>query len=261
MKYKMIVGYIHVCQTGNWQKSFDMLWKEIKEHGVYDASDEIRVGVVVNGAFQPDPRLDDPKMRILFHQPCSMYERPTLLHMRDASEREDAYYWYVHTKGISHFGTSKEPFVTDWIQLLLYWNIRHWKHAVHILDSYPTYGCNSVGKHYSGNFWWATSAHVKTLPKKIGDGYIDPENWICSNNAKLFSVFNSGLQGYGHYYFIYPAKRYIHEPLTEQPIPHGYSSIPINIVSFSLLYMDMIHPLTFCLLATVLILLFFYLYL
>lgn len=42
--------------------------------------------------------------------------------------------------------------------------------------------------HFAGNFWWATGKYFLSLPKKIGDGYCDPESYIFINNPKYMAL-------------------------------------------------------------------------
>jgi hypothetical protein len=123
---------------------------------------------------------------------------------------KDTLYFYLHTKGISHFKTLKEKPVIDWINLMLYWNITKWNLALENLKVYDTYGCNKVRNgHYSGNFWWARQTHIQTLQTYIEDYYTAPEDWIVKcKNAKHCSIFNSGLEGMGHYTNLYPKELY-----------------------------------------------------
>ena len=218
MSQPRIIGYIHVCQKGEWRRSFKMLLDAIRKFGLYERSEQIRLGIVnEEGVIIDDPLLNDPKLSVVYTGLSAEYERPTLLHMRERSlEESDTYYYYLHTKGIRWFGTAKESFIIDWIELMLYWNIELWKKAVEKLERYDTYGCNYLewGKketfrsHYSGNFWWAKSEHVKRLPCKIGENYIAPENWILSIHSNNFCVYKSGYQGMGHYSHPFPRERY-----------------------------------------------------
>jgi hypothetical protein len=185
-KKQNIVGYIHICQKGNWQKSYDILMDSIKKHGLYDRVHELRVGIVNDkGILIEDKRLEDPKINIIYIGNSKNYERPTLLHMKKYSfiDSPNTLYFYLHTKGIRHFGTKNEETVVTWIKDMLYWNIQLWKKAVDVLQKYDTYGCNVSKKtnHYSGNFWWATAKHVQTLPNKIPEYYTAPEDWITLN--------------------------------------------------------------------------------
>ena len=208
-----IIGYIHICQEYNWKKSFNLLLESIKKSKLYEASDEIRLGIVNNkGVYIDDEKFHDSKFKVINNGFSHQYERPTLLHMRKYSEIDDTntIYWYLHTKGITHFGTPKENNVLDWIKLMLYWNIELWEFAVKKLkNNYDTYGCNAIHtQHYSGNFWWATSKHIKTLPKYIKDYYTAPEDWVCVTKNKMYNVYSSGLEGNGHYKNLYPASNY-----------------------------------------------------
>jgi hypothetical protein len=203
----MIIGYIHVCQKGEWRRSFQMLMKSIEESGLYDHATVIRICVVNDfGKVVEDPLFEKDKFEIHFVGESKEYERPTLLHMR--KQAENAKYFYVHTKGLRHFGLGNEQCVVDWINLLLYWNIEKWRDAVDKLDVYDTYGCNDTGFHYSGNFWWATSAHIRTLPDKIGDYYTAAEDWVQINRDNKYCVYKSGLQGFGHYNTPFPREKY-----------------------------------------------------
>lgn len=209
---KIIIGYFHICQKGNWQRSFDMIMSTIKQNGLYSNTHEIRCGIVNNnGGIIDDIRFHDPKIKIIVYRNENEYERPTLLHMKEYSntDPENTVYWYLHTKGIRHFGTQNEKNVIDWISFMLYWNILHWKLATNMLNYYDTYGCNSVGNtHYSGNFWWATSRHIKNLPTHINSDYVAPEFWICSVNHRMCNIYSSGLEGGANYNHQIPLSNY-----------------------------------------------------
>lgn len=203
MSSKNIIGYFHICQKEGWQKSFDLIFPKIKSSGLYDATIEINIGIVNDiGHVIDDIKLNDPKFKIIFCKSAEEYERPTLYHMQKKAtiNPENYSYWYVHSKGISHWGNPNESCIIDWINLLVYWNIEQWKIAVRMLEKYDTYGCNAIEKqHYSGNFWWAKGIHLKELPEHIPDYYTAPEDWICIKNDKMFNIYSSGLQGHGHY--------------------------------------------------------------
>jgi len=218
----IIIGYFHICQKGDWRKSFDLCMSSLKSSGLYDATLEIRCGVISdNGCVIPDFRLDDPKIKIVVDGRSSLYERPTLLHMRKYSETDppNTSYWYVHTKGIRHFGTKREENVIDWINLLLYWNVIQWRMALKSLVSCDIYGCNGhedlehtmreIPFHYSGNFWWANSSYIKKLPNAIGILYTDPEFWICLANPNACNIYTCPLAGGQNERNRFPAENYI----------------------------------------------------
>lgn len=197
-----IIGYIHICQIKGWERSFDMVYESLMESGLYEATEEIRIGIVnEKGKIIPDERLNNDKFNIVYVGKKEQFERPTILHMRENAEFEDCNYWYLHTKGIRHWGGAAEPYIINWINLLLYWNITKWKSAVEKLNTYDAYSCllrladNMFPRHYGGNFWWTKSSYLKKLPHYIKSEYIAPETYICSFlGAKLFNA-------YAHKYF------------------------------------------------------------
>ena len=235
-----IIGYIHICQKGEWIKPYDMIIDAVKKHGLYDITDEIRCGVVNDeGILNYDNRFNDSKIKIIYTSTSDFFERKTLEHMRLFSEIDpDCNYWYAHTKGITHFGTGdtfKEECVIDWIKLLIFWNLKQWHLAVEKLKEYKTYGCSGCNHHhvhYSGNFWWATKEHIKTLPKKIGSGYTDPEFWICINlnYNEICNIFSTGLEGGGHYSNKYPQHLYA--------LPEGFSCDAYRFHNFDLKHLS-----------------------
>jgi len=211
-----MIIYIHICQKGEWQRSWCMLIEQIKDSGLYDKCEQIRCGILSDTAkTQMNDLFIDPKISIVYNGYCAEYERPTLLHMREAAiNNESDEFFYCHTKGIQWYGTPHEENVLDWIKLLIYWNIELWRTATDKLKNYDTYGCNiTTGNgqwplHYSGNFFWATGNYLKRLPSIISEGYTDPEFWICSANPQYFNAFSSGHEGGGHYICRYPEEKY-----------------------------------------------------
>jgi len=197
-----------------------MIMDAMRGSGLYNAATQIRLGVLTDKNGSIDRTLfNDPKFHIIHEGRPEEYERPTLLHMRRSAASElETKYFYCHTKGVRWFGTPTEPFVVDWIKLLIYWNIERWVNAEDILGKYDTYGCNydNTGRyplHFSGNFFWTTSHHLKTLPDTIGDGYNDPEFWLCSDGMfggkpNVYNAFSSNLEGMGHYGILFPEHLY-----------------------------------------------------
>jgi hypothetical protein len=207
-----IIGYFHICQLGEWKRSFDMIYNCIQNSGLYEITREIRIGILTDsGIISYDDRFKDPKIKIICTGKSEEYERPTLTHMRAFSEIDglNTKYWYLHTKGLRHFGTPKESYVIDWIKLMLYWNVIKWKLAILKLDNFDTYGCNELDrKIYSGNFWWANAGHIRQLPIKINDHYTGPEEWILTKSDRMLNIFSSGIQGDGHYLKNYSCDKY-----------------------------------------------------
>lgn len=79
-----IIGYIHVCQKGQWKRSLGMLMDCIKKSKLYEHIKKIRVGIVNdNAVYIGDEIFKDPIFEIIYVKQSSKYERPTLRHMRE----------------------------------------------------------------------------------------------------------------------------------------------------------------------------------
>ena len=89
---KNIIGYIHVCQIGEWKRSFKMLLDSIKTSGLYENTSVIRLGILNNiGVIQQDEILNDDKFEIVYVGRSEEYEVPTLLSIRKQAEQDIIY--------------------------------------------------------------------------------------------------------------------------------------------------------------------------
>ena len=130
-----------------------------------------------------------------------LFEIPTINLVRDFSiKNKNCNILYLHTKGITH----NKPCVQDWIDMMLYFLIKPQNHL------YDTSGCNyhdgtKYPKHYSGNFWWAKTDYLATLPECIGQKF-EAEFWLHQGNPKYQVLHNSGIN---HYDERYPIEKLI----------------------------------------------------
>jgi len=94
---------------------------------------------------------------------------------------------YLHTKGVSDKHASNDN-VYWWRTWMEYNLIHRYKYCLEMLGAHDIVGVGyttkMIGPHFSGNFWWTKGSYFKTLPTNpdgslnIGDGYLDPENFI-----------------------------------------------------------------------------------
>jgi len=128
------------------------------------------------------------------------YERFTLLKIREHIVPGEKIL-YIHTKGVNYSDNehyvgwqpglpNKKDNVTKWRTFMEYYLMYKHKECIKLLDEYDIVGVNygENPNHFSGNFWWCTSDYFLTLENQIGDGYYDPEFFICSNPNKSHSL-------------------------------------------------------------------------
>ena len=146
------------------------------------------------------------------------FELPTLLKLWEYCNqtKKNEIVCYIHTKGVSTPNAKNRRL---WRETLNYWVLRRWQDNLVLLKKFDTSGARRFTfkhggfelPHYSGNFWWANSDYVRSLPdpdsysKKFEPTYspdgTDPkrfacEFWIGSGKGKMGVVDN------------YPIKRF-----------------------------------------------------
>jgi len=197
--------YIHICIKGTWLDILTNIITNIKKSGLYDIIDKIKCFILGNLNKIPDI-FNDEKIIIVKQDPnIQLYERFTLNNLYNDCLKEEFYVLYLHTKGIQWPNSQQ---VKDWVEYLIYFNMFKKKEIIDFLENYDTVGVNlQPGPHYSGNFWWSKSSHIKTLNKNIGSNYTDPEFWVTSKKGgKYLSLYLSGIN---HYNTTYPKEKYI----------------------------------------------------
>jgi len=81
---------------------------------------------------------------------------------------DDDYIFYFHTKGASKINTELYEKESSWRKNLNYYLITKYTEVIYNLKKYNTFGYqleeldNGI-EIYSGNFWWATGAYIKTI--------------------------------------------------------------------------------------------------
>jgi hypothetical protein len=126
---------------------------------------------------------------------------------------------YVHTKGV--FNGFDNPCIIDWRQYMGYFVIERARDCIKALgEGYDAVGVDWVtlpNKHFSGNFWWASSQYINRLPQinppifQI-EGAPTPrhlaEFWIGYGFPKVKSMHNSNICVYERHLHRYPKEKY-----------------------------------------------------
>jgi hypothetical protein len=137
----------------------------------------------------------------------ALYENPTINLIKDFSEKNpNSYILYLHT---NHINYSKEgEKINDLLNYMLYFLVEKSQLCISILNNdYETVGCNynktvnemnmndpeSYQSHYSGNFWWANSNYLRTLPLLSVENFekMTPDFWLFKNNPIFYNLHSS----------------------------------------------------------------------
>ena len=222
--------YINIAMIGSVNQVLWDLLTKIKQSGLYDAANKIYL--VFNGdrkhlAFN---LVSDKYVIIDANPDISKCEFPTLDLICEHCKEEDLNVLYLHTKGVTKPGYQQ---IIDWTNLLSHFNIVKWQDRLKDLEENDCSGINFFGNpddinlhpstwgygkaplHYSGNFWWSKSSHIKKLPNMSNwlpdNNYqkwrVMAEMWLCQiTDGNYFNAFSSDVD---HYQNLYPKELYV----------------------------------------------------
>ena len=181
--------------------------ERIKKAGLYDAVDEIRLGILGDINLV----VADPKLKIRGKSTdLSQYETFTLNLLHSDATSEDFQVLYLHTKGVSKPGNLIN--IGSWTNYLSHFNIDRWSECCALLTKNHCVGVNLLPEpkpHYSGNFWWSCASYIRCLKPCVQDTYYAPEFWIGSGNGSKVALWNSNCR---HYLVPYPETEYKDKP-------------------------------------------------
>jgi hypothetical protein len=190
--------FIHSCTLVHGDTTaLDCLVDKINASGLIDALDAVfinNIGIPIELKYcnnDAEDATNASKYRLINHSENEkLYENPTLNMVKEfADQNKDSHVLYLHTKGVSckrmHQG------INDWTNMMLYFLVENYEDCFRALDgTHDTVGCNynpAPTRHYSGNFWWAKTNYVATLPAldEASPNKMSPEFWLFQNNPDL----------------------------------------------------------------------------
>ncbi len=217
-----IYGIYHVYCAPGWQDLVRDQIESLKSSGLFEATQKLFISCVISR----DSDLDELRSIIGAYEKWeaisierikTKFEFPALNFIQNFCKTHQCLVYYFHTKGISLMSTTNHSLtyrkfrrnVTAWRKMMEYFTFYEWKVAANVLmDGYDTYGTLKIDppytchSHYSGNFWWARSNYLVSLPALEGDkmkNRFNAEMWILSGHGRFFSTFDSKTTLYGVY--------------------------------------------------------------
>lgn len=190
---------------GRWSPIYDHIVSELESSGLLNhATLHVSVcGEVFNKNVQKH-------VFKLQSKTTQQFEFPTLKYMWNHCQTHDGSVLYLHTKGATRPG---HP-VDQWRQMMLHFCVKKWQHTLHHLYDHDAVGCNIQQQqdknYFSGNFWWAKSSYIKTLPdpNRYVSNRIQAELWVGMNPINNF--YNMHSSNVNHYITPYPVEKFQH---------------------------------------------------
>jgi beta-1,4-mannosyl-glycoprotein beta-1,4-N-acetylglucosaminyltransferase len=206
-KNKIII-YFHICCINNWVEIVSKIFFKIKHSGLYNYVFEIRCVVLGDTGIEENKNIfNDSKIKIIYSSnDTSLYEHKTINLLYEDSKLDDFYVLYIHSKGVKHYKTEIETNVYDWSEYLSFFNIYNFEKCIQLLENYDAvginlmYDTNNYPLHYSGNFWWSKTSHIKNNSMIIDNYWCSPEFWITKISGTYISLCNSNTHHYSSPY-------------------------------------------------------------
>jgi hypothetical protein len=151
------------------------------------------------------------------------YELPTLQFLYEyCKNNNDSNVLYLHTKNV---GKEINLCIEDQIEYMLHFLITKWENCFEKLIEFDSCGVDLREEptlHYSGNFWWATSSYIATLPSPNEFNNLEKypntlnsirhnqEFWICYDKFKKHcSLWDCGINCYERHIHRYSKELYV----------------------------------------------------
>lgn len=200
------ICFIHSCNLYNETFVLNSLLEVIMNSNLKDQLDYIYI-INVGQPIIKDDNLNyhDEKINVInYSTNPELYEFPTLNLIHTFSKfHQNTNVLYLHTKGASY--KEEYDYIRDWRNFMMHFLVEKSEFCLDCLNFYDTVGSNYLDNprpHYSGNFWWAKSNYIRTLPPlKLDDNKEnrhDCEFWILNDRkgVRPFATYNTNINHY-----------------------------------------------------------------
>jgi hypothetical protein len=193
--------FFHVYLKNDFSHILLDKFKKFKASGLYDKADHIYLTLF--GEIQPHEEflsdIKDLYSKIEYVNITNKEfnnEADTLNFMIKKAEgyEKNKPMLYVHTKGVSHTHPVIKKNIGAWVRYLDLYTINKCEECLSGLQENDAAGgffLDGSDKHFQGNFWWANSDYIKSLPR-INSMNINNLNrgefWVLSQTDKIHAI-------------------------------------------------------------------------
>lgn len=203
------VIFYHLFTVNDWLIRFQKTYQKIKESELFEEIECIFVIIVGPDKECAQKQLNSYNKVIVKVKDIDTSEAETLKELINFSEINESNILYLHSKGVTK--SNSKP-IQDWIDYMEYFLIQKYKTCLKELENHDVIGLNfyeKPWKHFSGNFWWTKTEHIKKLKNinPVTTNRMYCEHWIldCKKDFKFKELFQSGIN---HYYDCFPKEKY-----------------------------------------------------
>lgn len=193
-----LAHFYHIWADGLWQVPAHEHFRALRDS---DFAGSVHVGITGTPRNRAAAEVYIAKFWSWNYDLCASanagFEQVTLNALRDYVHREDAapYILYAHTKSAHVMSVEN----CRWREAMTQQLVRRWSDCVPLLEENDAVGLHWLTAQefpgitandtpfpfFGGNFWWATTRYLRTLPKLGTAGRHDAEAWIGLGGPKV----------------------------------------------------------------------------
>lgn len=184
-----IYGIYYVGCLGHYKDILHEQLKCIVDSGLYKKTHKLILFISMYNDHVQDivKHYDIDDKCVLVKSDQNLYEKFAINNYKSYIDKDEYYIYYIHTKAVSK---SIDSVFDRRRRILNFYTIQLHELNLELLKIYDAVGCSLTrfpSIHFSGNFWWATSEHVKKL-SNVGNDYLAPEMYICNSESNYISL-------------------------------------------------------------------------
>jgi hypothetical protein len=198
-----LTHFYHVYADGDWFTPAVEHLEELVVSGLIDNLDDMFLGIVGSPANRKKVKFELPG--VVVAEADEGWEQVTLKEVHKYVQESDDAIFYAHTKGAG----SKSPLATNWRVSMTNDTVTRWQECVTALRDHDAAGpfwLKSVEQEhaehdffFAGNFWWARSDYVRTLPPVKTENRFQAEGWIGLGRPRVKDM-RPGLATWGNFW-------------------------------------------------------------
>lgn len=190
--------WLHVYADGAWQLPVEEHITALLDSGLADELDGMFVGFV---GIDRNINTVESYMRgrigfTVVARRGEGWEQETMREMQKYADNADGKILYTHTKGAAAALIADEPhdLNAEWRRSMTADTVIRWRECVELLETHDAVGAHIIpeeygGEYFGGNFWWANSSYLTTLPPIGEETRYHAENWIgTGTDPALFDL-------------------------------------------------------------------------
>ena len=203
-----LTHFFHAYADGNFETPIREHFGEVRESGLLNALDSVRVGIVGSPENRARvlPLFDQLSIPVMVVATAETgWEQVTLTRLHEFAKQDDGNIFYAHTKG----AWSADTLAHLWRVSMIHDTVTRWEECVSALGKLDTagpYWLDSAmpehvehGHFFGGNFWWARYDYLAGLPPLNNDHRFQDEVWVGLGSPSV-RIMREGFPTWGNFW-------------------------------------------------------------